>query len=180
MHKNATKCNETLNKWCKNKHGASKIMNTLETYQCSTAITFGQSEARKCYFFMYHSRSDDVKNLHEFMSHVNCLHSELILLHCTTSIWRAGRRGQCSCNLHDWCFGLEVPKCAWLNWEAGRSSERLPAQRCPWVLAVLAQLYSDMNFVARSFFSSCPCIVFFPSNCRCELKPGRKLIYIIS
>jgi hypothetical protein len=32
MHKNATKCNETLNKWCKNKHGASKIMDTLETY----------------------------------------------------------------------------------------------------------------------------------------------------
>jgi hypothetical protein len=26
------KCNETLNKWCKNKHGASKIMDTLETY----------------------------------------------------------------------------------------------------------------------------------------------------
>jgi hypothetical protein len=34
MHKNATKCNETLSKWCKNKHGASKIMDTLETYQC--------------------------------------------------------------------------------------------------------------------------------------------------
>jgi hypothetical protein len=33
MHKNATKCNETLSKWCKNKHGASKIMDTLETYQ---------------------------------------------------------------------------------------------------------------------------------------------------
>jgi hypothetical protein len=33
MHKNATKCNETLGKWCKNKHGASKIMDTLETYQ---------------------------------------------------------------------------------------------------------------------------------------------------
>jgi hypothetical protein len=32
MHKNATKCNETLNKWCKNKHRASKIMDTLETY----------------------------------------------------------------------------------------------------------------------------------------------------
>jgi hypothetical protein len=32
MHKNATKCNKTLNKWCKNKHGASKIMVTLETY----------------------------------------------------------------------------------------------------------------------------------------------------
>jgi hypothetical protein len=33
MHKNAPKCNETLNKWCKNKHGASKIMDMLETYQ---------------------------------------------------------------------------------------------------------------------------------------------------
>jgi hypothetical protein len=33
MHKNSTKCNETLRKWCKNKHGASKIMDTLETYQ---------------------------------------------------------------------------------------------------------------------------------------------------
>jgi hypothetical protein len=32
MHKNATKCNETLSKWCKNKHGASKMMDTLETY----------------------------------------------------------------------------------------------------------------------------------------------------
>jgi hypothetical protein len=29
MHKNAMKCNETLSKWCKNKHGASKIMDTL-------------------------------------------------------------------------------------------------------------------------------------------------------
>jgi hypothetical protein len=29
MHKNATKCNETLSKWCKNKHGASKIIDTL-------------------------------------------------------------------------------------------------------------------------------------------------------
>jgi hypothetical protein len=33
MHKNVTKCNETLSKWCKNKHGASKIIDTLETYQ---------------------------------------------------------------------------------------------------------------------------------------------------
>jgi hypothetical protein len=32
MHKNATKCNETLSKWCKYKHGASKIIDTLETY----------------------------------------------------------------------------------------------------------------------------------------------------
>jgi hypothetical protein len=27
------KCNETVGKWCKNKHGASKIIDTLETYQ---------------------------------------------------------------------------------------------------------------------------------------------------
>jgi hypothetical protein len=35
MHKSATKCNETLGKWCKNKHGASKIMDTLETYHAT-------------------------------------------------------------------------------------------------------------------------------------------------
>jgi hypothetical protein len=35
MHKNVRKCNETLNKWCKNKHGASKIMDTFETYHTS-------------------------------------------------------------------------------------------------------------------------------------------------
>jgi hypothetical protein len=35
MHKNTTKCNETLSKCCKNKHGASKIIDTFETYQSS-------------------------------------------------------------------------------------------------------------------------------------------------
>jgi hypothetical protein len=35
MHKNATKCNKTLNKWCINKHGASKIIDTFETYHSS-------------------------------------------------------------------------------------------------------------------------------------------------
>jgi hypothetical protein len=32
MHKNATKCNKTQSKWCKNKHGASKTINMFETY----------------------------------------------------------------------------------------------------------------------------------------------------
>jgi hypothetical protein len=32
MHKSATKCNETIGKWYKNKHGASKIIDTFETY----------------------------------------------------------------------------------------------------------------------------------------------------
>jgi hypothetical protein len=33
------KCNETQGKWCKNKHGASKIIDTFETYHGSTHIT---------------------------------------------------------------------------------------------------------------------------------------------
>jgi hypothetical protein len=39
MHKNATKCNEPLRKWCKNKHGASKIIDTLETYHSASTIS---------------------------------------------------------------------------------------------------------------------------------------------
>jgi hypothetical protein len=33
MHKNATKYNITQSKWCINKHGTSKIIDTFETYQ---------------------------------------------------------------------------------------------------------------------------------------------------
>jgi hypothetical protein len=36
MHKSAMKCNETQGKWCKNKHGASKIIDTFEMYQLLT------------------------------------------------------------------------------------------------------------------------------------------------
>jgi hypothetical protein len=53
MHENATKCNETIGKWCKNKHGASKIIDTFETYQgaqrrfqlhhgCASSLTHGR------------------------------------------------------------------------------------------------------------------------------------------
>jgi hypothetical protein len=38
MHKNAMKCNKTLSKWYKNKHGASKIIDTLETYQTTAPM----------------------------------------------------------------------------------------------------------------------------------------------
>jgi hypothetical protein len=38
MHKNATKYNKTLRKWCKNKHGASKFIDTFETYQSTTIV----------------------------------------------------------------------------------------------------------------------------------------------
>jgi hypothetical protein len=43
MHKSATKCNETLGKWCKNKHGASKIIDTLETYQGANHLEEGET-----------------------------------------------------------------------------------------------------------------------------------------
>jgi hypothetical protein len=38
MHKNATKCNKTQSKWCVNKHGASKIIDTFETYQTAQKV----------------------------------------------------------------------------------------------------------------------------------------------
>jgi hypothetical protein len=46
MHKNAMKCNETLSKWCKNKHGASKIIDTLETYQVDTRKLVGKPQEK--------------------------------------------------------------------------------------------------------------------------------------
>jgi hypothetical protein len=39
MHKNAMKCNKTQRKWFINKHGASKIIDTFETYQASPSLT---------------------------------------------------------------------------------------------------------------------------------------------
>jgi hypothetical protein len=42
MHKNVTKCNETLSKWCKNKHGASKIIDTFETYHVAKKKPLGR------------------------------------------------------------------------------------------------------------------------------------------
>jgi hypothetical protein len=38
MHKSATECNETQGKWCKNKHGASKIIDTFETYHLALDV----------------------------------------------------------------------------------------------------------------------------------------------
>jgi hypothetical protein len=47
MHKSATKCNKTIGKWCKNKHGASKIIDTLETYQASPSLTPARPQVGK-------------------------------------------------------------------------------------------------------------------------------------
>jgi hypothetical protein len=41
MHKNTMKCNKTQSKWCINKHGASKIIDTFETYH---GVEHGQEE----------------------------------------------------------------------------------------------------------------------------------------
>jgi hypothetical protein len=38
------KCNETLGKWCKNKHGASKIIDTFETYQTAKQCMVGTTD----------------------------------------------------------------------------------------------------------------------------------------
>jgi hypothetical protein len=46
MHKNAMKCNETLSKWCKNKHGASKIIDTLEMYHLQRGSPEGANGPR--------------------------------------------------------------------------------------------------------------------------------------
>jgi hypothetical protein len=50
MYKNATKCNETIGKWCKNKHGASKIIDTFETYQLVAFKThkLEEKQQQKC------------------------------------------------------------------------------------------------------------------------------------
>jgi hypothetical protein len=37
------KCNKTIGKWCKNKHGASKIIDTFETYHLLAGTPTGTS-----------------------------------------------------------------------------------------------------------------------------------------
>jgi hypothetical protein len=39
MHKTATKCNKIQSKWCINKNGASKIIDTFETHLISDKTT---------------------------------------------------------------------------------------------------------------------------------------------
>jgi hypothetical protein len=47
MHKSATKCNKTQSKWCINKHGASKIIDTFETSQASPSLTPARPQVGK-------------------------------------------------------------------------------------------------------------------------------------
>jgi hypothetical protein len=52
MHKSATKCNKTIGKWCKNKHGASKIIDTFETYQISLSLDAGAYGTREIMLYL--------------------------------------------------------------------------------------------------------------------------------
>jgi hypothetical protein len=47
MYKNAMKCNKTQRKWCINKHGASKIIDTFEMYQASPSLTPARPQVGK-------------------------------------------------------------------------------------------------------------------------------------
>jgi hypothetical protein len=68
MHKSATKCNETIGKWCKNKHGASKIIDTFETYHAATSAASG------VFGMMLPCSSTDKKDESRFLERF--LHSE--------------------------------------------------------------------------------------------------------
>jgi hypothetical protein len=69
MHKSATKCNETVGKWCKNKHGASKIIDTLETYQSSVGSS---SEVNlPVTFAMMGNIEDKIEELDETMENLD-------------------------------------------------------------------------------------------------------------
>jgi hypothetical protein len=75
MHKSATKCNKTVGKWCKNKHGASKIIDTLETYHttiqhllCLFGNAFGlKTNIDKCVAYAIACEKVDLHQvLHDF------------------------------------------------------------------------------------------------------------------
>jgi hypothetical protein len=61
MHKSAMKCNKTLSKWCKNKHGASKIIDTFETYHRHAHI-----EVQLQLNTLKEAKLEDILVVHEF------------------------------------------------------------------------------------------------------------------
>jgi hypothetical protein len=68
MHKNATKCNETLSKWCKNKHGASKIIDMFETYHASVVSSLLWKQKELQIFELISSQEDASNQLSVGMS----------------------------------------------------------------------------------------------------------------
>jgi hypothetical protein len=77
MHKSATKCNETMGKWYKNKHGASKIIDTFETYQGSSKIL---NKLQEMIFLLRRRRRRSIKQLHNPLKQVKILIVFLFLM----------------------------------------------------------------------------------------------------
>jgi hypothetical protein len=102
MHKSATKCNETISKWCKNKHGASKIIDTFETYhyaakpinishRCSwimVYVLYCNAQVNlivifmKCTCIVMHSLFCQLPSCNLFTWHVIYLYGETPLVKC--------------------------------------------------------------------------------------------------
>jgi hypothetical protein len=82
MHKNATKCNEIIGKWCKNKHGASKITDTFETYHSTTAASLGEGHQEKQHTHFQHYTSVSTS---QFLHHIPRTEPVLANHHSNTS-----------------------------------------------------------------------------------------------
>jgi hypothetical protein len=74
MHKNATKCNETLSKLYKNKHGASKIIDTFETYQYALACFEALMLAEEMYMTRMLVASDFLNIIKDINGSRECQH----------------------------------------------------------------------------------------------------------
>jgi hypothetical protein len=60
MHKNAMKCNKTQSKWCVNKHGASKIIDTFETYHTPSTVMNIKGFTEEAFFVALSDLMDNI------------------------------------------------------------------------------------------------------------------------
>jgi hypothetical protein len=67
MHKNVTKCNKIQSKWCINKHGASKMIDTFEAYHGYILIWFYNFFGAHKYHFWTYLKGDN-HNIYQYNS----------------------------------------------------------------------------------------------------------------
>jgi hypothetical protein len=111
MHKNATKCNKTLSKWCKNKHGASKIIDTFETYHGSWRhATSGPTLVALLFFHATRSNIGVVKSkctTNTLITPISNYTSTLVKLkRCGERCCRCGRSGVVDKSVPPWAVEL--------------------------------------------------------------------------